>query len=120
MKVVTQNPLLIMIAFIDFVCHINCHWTSSILVFGVLVPLFFGVSLVIRRLFFHPLADFPGPRLAAVTSFYKTYYEVVKGGEMLQQIEYLHSRYGMYTTGSLICLFRCSHLLRIRSAYWAQ
>lgn len=36
---------------------------------------------VVQRLFFHRLCGFPGPRLAAVTSLYKTYYEVSRGGE---------------------------------------
>ncbi|KAF8165173.1 cytochrome P450 [Crassisporium funariophilum] len=50
--------------------------------------------IVIRRIFFHPLSGFPGPRLAALTSFYKTYYEVLKGGELLQKIHELHAAHG--------------------------
>jgi hypothetical protein len=50
--------------------------------------------LAIYRLFFHPLNGFPGPRLARITTLYKTYYEVVKGGELLQKIRELHEVYG--------------------------
>ncbi|KAF8914082.1 hypothetical protein CPB84DRAFT_53434 [Gymnopilus junonius] len=49
---------------------------------------------IIRRLFFHPLSSFPGPRLAAISSYYKTYYEVVKDGALLDQIDYMHAVYG--------------------------
>jgi len=50
--------------------------------------------VAIYRLFFHPLSGFPGPRLAQITTLYKTYYEVVKGGELLQKIRELHAVYG--------------------------
>jgi hypothetical protein len=50
--------------------------------------------VAIYRLFFHPLNEFPGPRLARITTLYKTYYEVVKGGELLQKIRELHAVYG--------------------------
>jgi hypothetical protein len=55
------------------------------------------VSLVfVYRLFFHPLASFPGPRLAAVTSLYQIYYDVCKGGEFLHHIKGLHEVYGVF------------------------
>ncbi|PPQ77318.1 hypothetical protein CVT25_010900 [Psilocybe cyanescens] len=60
----------------------------------LLVFLVSGLFLVVRRLYFHPLSSFPGPRLASVTSLYKTYYDVIKGGEMLAQIHRLHSIHG--------------------------
>ena len=50
--------------------------------------------VIIRRLFFHPLSAFPGPRLAAATTFYKMYFEVIKGGELLGRIHQLHVLYG--------------------------
>lgn len=56
----------------------------------------FIASTVIYRLYLHDLQDFPGPRLAACTSLYKTYYEVLKGGELLQHLLELHEKYGMY------------------------
>ncbi len=52
--------------------------------------------MAIHRLFFHPLSGFPGPLLAGATSLYKTYYDVFKGGEMLQKTHELHSIYGAY------------------------
>ncbi|KAF9888642.1 hypothetical protein FE257_008400 [Aspergillus nanangensis] len=53
--------------------------------------------LVIRsvyRLWFHPLHRIPGSKLAAVTSFYEFYFDAIKGGRYLWQIEKMHEKYG--------------------------
>lgn len=54
------------------------------------------LSLVIYRLFFSPIAIFPGPKLAAVTSWYELYYDVVHKGKYLFEIEKMHDKYGVY------------------------
>ncbi|KAJ3530852.1 hypothetical protein NMY22_g8407 [Coprinellus aureogranulatus] len=46
------------------------------------------------RAYFHPLAGVPGPRLAAITDYYATYYDLVENGKMVKQLESLHKRYG--------------------------
>lgn len=48
----------------------------------------------IYRLFFHPLSSFPGPRLAAATEWYETWYDVFMHGEMLRHGQKLHEQYG--------------------------
>ena len=48
----------------------------------------------VYRLYFSPLAKFPGPRLAALTRLYELYYEVVKGGQYTFKIGELHKKYG--------------------------
>lgn len=49
---------------------------------------------VVYRLLFHPLARFPGPRLAAVTTWYEGYYDIVHQGRYIWQVEKMHARYG--------------------------
>lgn len=52
------------------------------------------ISLAFYRLFLHPLAGFPGPRLAAVTRYYEGYFDVICGGQYTFQIAKLHKLYG--------------------------
>lgn len=54
------------------------------------------VALTAYRLYLHPLANFPGPRLAAVTSWYEGYYEIIKNGQYSRKISKLHDKYGEY------------------------
>jgi len=46
------------------------------------------------RLYFHPLAKFPGPRLAAVTGWYEFYHDIVHRGLFIWHIQELHDQYG--------------------------
>lgn len=52
------------------------------------------LSLVIYRLYFHKLSRFPGPRLAALSTWYEFYFDVYHGGKFVFQIEKLHEQYG--------------------------
>ncbi|KAJ5107325.1 Benzoate 4-monooxygenase cytochrome P450 [Penicillium angulare] len=52
------------------------------------------VRIVIYRLYAHPLSGFPGPRLAAATFFYEFYYDVIKKGMYIWEIERMHEQYG--------------------------
>ncbi len=49
---------------------------------------------VIYRLYLHPLAKFPGPKLAAGTFLYEGYYDVIKRGKYVHRIEEMHRQYG--------------------------
>ncbi|KAI1354453.1 trichodiene oxygenase [Xylaria sp. FL0043] len=51
-------------------------------------------SLSFYRLFLHPLARFPGPKLAAITRWFEGYYDVVRDGQYTFQIAKLHQKYG--------------------------
>ncbi|RYP32942.1 hypothetical protein DL767_004958 [Monosporascus sp. MG133] len=61
--------------------------------FALMVAIYFA-SLSIYRLFFHPLAQFPGPWLAAVTRYYEAYYDIVQNGQYTFKIAELHKKYG--------------------------
>jgi hypothetical protein len=66
--------------------------------FGYLLLGTFGSVLfvVCRRLFFHPLAHIPGPKLAATTWLYQSYYSLAGGqSRYYKEIERLHGIYGM-------------------------
>jgi hypothetical protein len=53
-------------------------------------------SVAFYRLFFHPLARFPGPRLAALSRWYEAYYNVIQNGQYISRIVEMHKRYGRY------------------------
>lgn len=60
----------------------------------VIVPLTWVVFTTIYRLFLSPLANIPGPTLAALTSWYECYYDVIKPGQYVWKIKELHKQYG--------------------------
>ena len=64
------------------------------------VYLLYIVSLAIYRVFFHPLRRFPGPKLAALTSWYEFYHDIIHEGQFIWKLRDLHDHYGK----SLTCL----------------
>jgi hypothetical protein len=54
------------------------------------------LGLVVYRLFISPLAKFPGPKLAAISGWYESYYDLIHKGKYLFEIEKMHDTYGMY------------------------
>ncbi|KAF9535115.1 cytochrome P450 [Crepidotus variabilis] len=74
--------------------NLLCRNLAVLLAFLLAILLLHAVYVAFARLFFHPLSDFPGPRLAAVTSLYRTYFDVVQGGEFLQHVLMLHEVHG--------------------------
>ncbi|KAH8800674.1 cytochrome P450 [Xylogone sp. PMI_703] len=67
-----------------------------VLLFKLTAAIFFSYFFVlaIYRLYFHPLARFPGPRLAALTSWYEAYYDVILPGLYIWRIKDMHQIYG--------------------------
>lgn len=51
-------------------------------------------SLAIYRLYFHPLAKFPGPKLAALTGWYEFYHDIIHKGCFIWKLKELHDKYG--------------------------
>jgi len=52
---------------------------------------------VVYRLYLGPLAVFPGPKLAALTGWYETYFDCWKRGRYWVEIEKMHEQYGRYS-----------------------
>ncbi|KAF8885841.1 cytochrome P450 [Infundibulicybe gibba] len=65
------------------------HWQ-----FSCFLGAFYVLALASWRILFHPLSRIPGPPLAAITTFYMGYFDIVKNGGMVDQLEILHKKYG--------------------------
>ena len=68
--------------------------SSTILVLGLVsiaATVYTAITLV-YRLFLHPLSSFPGPRLAAVSDFWKAYFQCTKS--FTHELMKLHEVYG--------------------------
>jgi hypothetical protein len=55
------------------------------------------VSIIINRFFFHPLSNFPGPKLAITTYAHEWYYDLYSTG-LTFKLKELHEQYGNYAT----------------------
>lgn len=64
----------------------------------------YHAGLVIYRLYFHPLAKFPGPKLAAASRWWECYQDLFtgQGGEYILQVEEMHNKYGEWIS-KLVC-----------------
>lgn len=60
---------------------------------------------IIYRLYFHPLAGFPGPKIAAVTHLYEIGWDYLGNGAYLFHCENLHKKYGTtWLEGQYFCV----------------
>lgn len=79
-------------AFIEFffeTAERYSHWT--LVACGFLAYI---LAIVIYRLYWSPIAKFPGPMLTATTSWYQFYHDVIKGGDFPFVIQKWHEKYG--------------------------
>ena len=70
------------------------NFTSASFIAFITFILLGWLAIAIHRFFFHPLASFPGPKLAAITVLYEAYYDVWKGGKYIFKLNELHRKYG--------------------------
>ena len=54
----------------------------------------FAAALAIYRITWHSLAKFPGPKLAAATGWYETYYDCFLLGKFSNHLDEMHKAYG--------------------------
>ncbi|KAF4624479.1 hypothetical protein G7Y89_g13693 [Cudoniella acicularis] len=52
------------------------------------------IYTIIYRLFLSPLSRIPGPKLAALTSWYECYYDIFQPAQYVFKIKELHEKYG--------------------------
>ncbi|PTB66041.1 cytochrome P450 [Trichoderma citrinoviride] len=67
---------------------------TTVLWATVLYFIVYNVYLTIYRLWFSPLAKFPGPKFAAASFWYEFYYDYWLDGKYLFEIEKMHKKYG--------------------------
>lgn len=83
------SPKLALVSFVLLIW--SCHWLGT----------------VIYRLKFHPLAKFPGPKIAAATYLYEIAWDYFGNGAYLFECERLHEKYGEYSFQTSTV---CNHL----------
>ena len=68
---------------------------STLVMCSVAFLISYAAYGAIYRLCFSPIAQFPGPKLAALTFWYEFYYDVVKRGSYVWEIKKMHETYVM-------------------------
>lgn len=68
--------------------------SNQLLALGALLLVLYTAYGAIYRLYFSPVAKFPGPKLAGLTFWYEFYYDVIKRGRYTFKIRELHKQYG--------------------------
>ncbi|KAI5920286.1 cytochrome P450 [Camillea tinctor] len=70
--------------------------SSNVFIVLTLVYILYYLMLITYRLYWSPIAKFPGPKLAAATYWYEAYYDLINngGGQFAFQIKRLHEKYG--------------------------
>lgn len=69
-----------------------------VLVLAVIVWLATSIHRALYNTYFHPLAAFPGPKLAAATDLWKAFVECVLNRSFCHVLEGLHGKYGRFPT----------------------
>jgi hypothetical protein len=67
----------------------------ALLLFIAVAALAYTAALACYRIYFHPISHIPGPKLAAVTEWYQSYYDLwPHSGRFLWKTAELHEQYG--------------------------
>jgi len=68
--------------------------TSQLVRFFILIWIAYSGLRCVYNVFFHPLRKIPGPWMAAMTSFPDFWYDAVKRGNYIWEIQKMHKKYG--------------------------
>ena len=81
-------------------------FSASLLPYVAAALTVFLSAKIVYRLKLHPLAAFPGPRLAAVTSMYGGFYDLsFSSSSYVKELPALHAKYGQSTIRVFLDLF---------------
>ena len=73
--------------------------TNTLLVESIITAIALYTAYgVIYRLYLSPIARFPGRNLAALTFWYEFYFDVIKRGSYVWEIQEMHETYGILRT----------------------
>jgi len=70
------------------------HYATTIFTFFVA----YGTILGTYRLVFSPLANFPGPKIAAATGWFEFYHDYFRRGKYVFEIKKMHDKYGEFSS----------------------
>ena len=68
---------------------------AAVCVLGLVAAISLAVQRVFYRLWFHPLAAFPGPWAAAATTQWRAFLDCVLTKSFFDVLEELHAKYGI-------------------------
>ena len=94
----------------------NSPIKSGLIVVTPLLITIYLASIYLYRLIFHPLAKYPGPKLAAISNWYEFYYDVIQQGSFTMHIQELHKTYGMYKVHLILSDTLFSDIFRLTLA----
>lgn len=69
--------------------------TSENMIATVVVYIVYLFARSVYRLYWSPLAKFPGPKLTAITGGVEFYHSVIRRGKFVQEIMKMHEQYGV-------------------------
>lgn len=75
---------------------------AGLLLLGLCGLSMYIATKIIYRLYFHPLSKIPGPKLAAITGYYEFYFNVIKRGTFIWEMERLHETYGRFSEKDIV------------------
>jgi cytochrome P450 len=62
--------------------------------YALATKVLYEVFHAVYRIYFHPLRNFPGSKLAVATYWHETFYDVFKGHQYIWKIKEMHEKYG--------------------------